>query len=259
MAHVDILDEREHLGGPMLASAGLHAGLLAAALLGTWMGGPVERWGERNGVGGAVGVNPVRGLPMPVRTGEVNPVANDTESRVPQPPPQKKAIERGNKEDPEAVALKMLREKRRISDIAAANQRYRSETPRDNQLYSTAGRAMVSPMLGRSGSGGVGVGTGSPLGDRFGAYAAELQRRIAEKWTTNDVDPRLRTAPPTIVTFTILRDGAVQDVRVKQSSGNQVLDLSAQRAVYNVGRVAPLPLGYDRDQATVEFWFELKR
>lgn len=108
------------------------------------------------------------------------------------------------------------------------------------------------------GSGGSGI-RGSTIGDRFGAYAALIQQRIAQNWKTQDVDPRLRTAPPVVMNFTILRDGTIRNIRMKTSSGNTALDRSAERALYDVGKVDPLPAGYDRDKADIEFWFELKR
>jgi hypothetical protein len=37
------------------------------------------------------------------------------------------------------------------------------------------------------------------------------------------------------------------------------LDQSGERALYDVGRVDPLPAGYDRDRAEIEYWFVLKR
>jgi TonB family protein len=259
MAHTAILDQHDPFGRPLMASVVLHSTVIVTAALGSWLGSPVSSWGERNSTGGAVAVSPVRGIPMAARTGQVNPVANDTESRVPQPPQKARPRARVPAEDPNAVAIKSPREKKRASEIAASNQKFRATEDQPNQLYSSAGQAMVSPMIGRTGSGGVGVGMGSPLGDRFGAYATELQRRIAEKWRTNDVDPRLRTAPRVSVTFTVLRDGTIREIKVKQSSGNAVLDLSAQRAVYDVGRLAPLPLAYGRDEAQVEILFELKR
>jgi len=117
---------------------------------------------------------------------------------------------------------------------------------------------MVSPMMGQVGSGGVGLGMGS-LGDRFGAYAALLRQLIGQKWRTQDVDPRIHTAPAVIMTFTILRDGTIRDIRLKTSSGNAALDRSAERALYDVGKVEPLPAAYERDKAEIEFWFELKR
>src|SRR5438034_520062 len=81
----------------------------------------------------------------------------------------------------------------------------------------------------------------------------------AQAWKTQDVDPRIRTAPAVITLFTILRDGTIRDIRVKTSSGNTALDRSAERALYEVAKVDPLPAGYDRDKVEIEFWFELKR
>ena len=114
-------------------------------------------------------------------------------------------------------------------------------------------------MIGQTGSGGVGVGLGSPFGNRFGNYVTILQQRVAEKWRTADIDPRIKTAPPVVVTFTISRDGAVRNVKVGQGSGNQALDYSAQRAIYDASPFPPLPAEYERNDANVEFWFQLKR
>ena len=111
----------------------------------------------------------------------------------------------------------------------------------------------------RVAAGGVRVGDASPLGDRFGAYGSLLAQLIAQKWKTQDVDARIHTAPPVIMNFTILRDGTIRDIRVKTSSGNAALDRSAERALYDVGKVGPLPAAYERDKAEIEFWFELKR
>jgi TonB family protein len=62
-----------------------------------------------------------------------------------------------------------------------------------------------------------------------------------------------------VVDFKILRDGTIKDIRVKTSSGNTALDRSAERALYDVAKVDPLPQGFDRNEAEVEFLFELKR
>ena len=113
-------------------------------------------------------------------------------------------------------------------------------------------------MVGQTGSGGVGMGQGSTFGTRFGYYEELLKQQVARKWTTGDVDPRLKTAPPVIVTFTILRDGSARDVRVAQRSGNAALDYSAQRAVLDASPFPPLPQGFEHSQAHVEFRFELR-
>jgi TonB family protein len=197
---------------------------------------------------------------MVARSGDVNPVANDTQSQIPKAPPESKASQKAKEPEPDAIALKGRSASKKSARAAPDYDRYRPYTePKPNQVYSSTGGAMVSPMIGATGSGGIGLGKGTPLGDRFGAYAALLQQRIAQNWKTQDIDPRLRTAPPVIMNFTILRNGTIKDIRVKTGSGNAPLDRSAERAVYDVGRVEPLPAGYDRDEAVVEFWFELKR
>ena len=46
-----------------------------------------EVWGSANtSAGSAVAINSVKSIPLPSRAGKINPVANDTESQVPQAP-----------------------------------------------------------------------------------------------------------------------------------------------------------------------------
>jgi TonB family protein len=260
MPYADILDEREPLKKPLLASAFLHAGIAALLVAASYVHGRTpQRWGDLESMGGSTVVNPVSRIPMVARSGEINRVANDTESQVPQAPPQPKAVQKATEPEPDAIPIKG-RESKKTSRVTATAERYRPYTEtKPNQVYSSAGGALVSPMIGTTGSGGVGLGKGTPLGDRFGAYAALLQQRIAQNWKTQDVDPRIRAAPPVIMLFTILRNGTIKDIKVKTSSGNLALDRSAERALYDVGKVEPLPPAYDRDEAVIEFWFELRR
>ena len=122
------------------------------------------------------------------------------------------------------------------------------------------GQSASSPLYAPApGSGGVGVGEGTPFGTRFGAYAALIRDRVAQKWRTEQVDARIRSLPSAIVTFDIQRGGQVRNVRVVQSSGNVALDYSAQRAVMEAAPFEPLPAAYSGSSATIEFWFTLKR
>jgi protein TonB len=218
-----------------------------------------EEWGDPNALpGGGFAITPVSKIPLMVRQSRPNPVAAETESEVKQkePEPEKTAP----KEDPKAIALKTEREKRRMADVAAEQNRFRpKEVDRTNELKTTVGRTMTNPMFGVPGAGGVGIGTGTPLGTRFGAYADLIKRRIAEKWRTNDIDPNIRTANLVAVTFDILRDGSVRNIRVSQRSGIMPLDYSAQRAVQEASPFPPLPREFERDSANVEFQFQLQR
>ncbi len=263
-AHIDILDQSESLKKPFYASVGLHVAAFAFLIgYGALAGRGKILWGDPNslGGGGVVGITPVSQIALPSRGGPVNPVANDTESNVPQPPKEETAKKPARTEDPDAIALKSKRFKRKLTDVSASYQRYRSNpNQRNNQLYSSAGQAMSSTMFGgMSGSGGVGVGAGSPFGSQYGYYVDLLRQRVSEKWRTQDVDPRLQTAPPVIVSFDIQRDGTVSNIRFLQRSGTSTLDFSAQRAIMEASPLPPLPAGYTGRSATIEFWFQLKR
>jgi protein TonB len=262
MPHADILDRADSLHKPLLGSVALHAAVFGTLLLwGVVLSGPHETWGDANSGGpGSISINVVNKIPLPSRSGIVNPLANPTESAVPTPPPAAKPKTLAPPEEPDAVPIKSRTQPKPSAVARSAQNNWRAkQQDRPNQLYSAAGQALVSPMVGQVGSGGVGVGLGSPFGNRFGNYVMILRQRVAEKWHTDDLDPRIHTLPPAIVTFDLLRDGSVRNVRVVQSSGNSALDYSAQRAVYDASPFPPLPAAYERNDAAVEFWFELRR
>lgn len=261
-AHIDILAEPESLRKPLLGSIALHASVFALMALQGLLGGRGgEPWGSPNSLGGgAVGITPVAQIPLPSRGGPVNPLASDTESSVPEPPAAKPQERRAPEPDPAAVAIKGRAAPKRRPRASRRSSRSRLETPeRPGQLYSDAGRALSSTMVGSTGSGGVGIGRGGAFGNRFGYYRDLLEQMVAQRWRTDQVDPRLDTAPPVIVTFVIYRNGSIANVRVEQSSGNKALDYSALRAIYEASPFPPLPAGYERNDAKIEFWFQLKR
>ena len=262
MPYADTFDAREPLGKSFLASVALHGSVVGVLVVGSFLHGSKRPiWGDKESAGGIVGVNAVSRIPMVARSGKVNPVANDTESQVPQAPPKPKPVQKAKEPEPDAIPLKSrMAPPKKYSSVTATNDRYRPYTdPKPNQIYSSTPGALVSKQMGMAGSGGVGLGQGSPLGDRYGAYAALLQQVIAQKWNTQDVDARIRSAPPVVMIFTILRDGTIKGIRIKTSSGNTALDRSAERALYDVAKVDPLPAGFDRNEAEVEFNFVLKR
>lgn len=260
MRHADILEERDSLKGPLFGSLALHAGLACAVVLVSAMNlGERVPWGEPNALGGgAVGVTPVKSIPMPLRDGPINRLANDTRSQVPaavKPEPVKAAP----KAEPDAISLKSKRAPARKTAPRAATSAKTRETP-DHQMTSTTGAAASSPLYAMTpGTGGVGVGTGAPFGFQFGAYATLVRDRVSQRWRTDQVDPRIRSLPPAIVTFEIIRSGAVRNIRIIQSSGNRALDYSAERAITEAAPFQPLPAQYGGSSAVIEFWFQLQR
>lgn len=260
-AHVDILEEPERLRKPLLGSIALHASVFALLAFGALIRGRApEIWGRPDAFGGgAIGVTAVKQIPLPSRHALPNPLANDTQSLVPQEPAKiekTKPRPRVNAPDPDAIPIPSRKNDRPWQRPTSA---YRPPIPeRPNQVYSATGPALENPLIGQTGSGGIGVGSGSPFGNRFGYYVDLLRQRIGEKWNTGGLS-RLQTVPRVIVTFVIRRDGSIRDLRIAQTSGNYLMDNSAQRAVYEASPFPPLPAGFEKNEAQIEFYFELKR
>ncbi len=261
IAHVDTLEQRESLSRPLIFSIALHAGLFGFIAFYVSVRMHTENWGTPNslGGGGSVGVTSVTQLPMPVRTGITNPLANNTQSRVPQPP--KPEPKKAKAPDPDAISIRGRETPRKPTYMRSqqTSPYQQSQQQRSNQIYSSSGQALSSNMFGGSSGTGVGMGPGSAFGNRFGWYRDLLEQRISQKWRTDEVDPRIQTAPVAIVTFDIQKNGMVSGIRLLQSSGNRALDYSAQRAVAEAAPFPPLPAGYERNAANIEIWFHLKR
>ena len=241
----------------------LHVAVFAVVVVGPLVRGLQrhEAWGDPNGGGpGSVLVNPVKTIPLPGRSGPMNPVANDTQSVVPAAPPKAREQRKARAEEPDAISLRGRNAKRRAAPESASVNKWRAQQKDlPNQMYSATGGALVSPMVGMQGGGGIGLGGASPFGRRFGNYASILRDAVARKWNTSDVDPRIRTAPQVIVDFTILRNGQVKNVRVAQRSGLALLDSSAERAIYDAAPFPSLPGEFEGSEANIEFVFQLSR
>jgi len=255
--HADILDEREPLKNALVGSVALHVTIVASLAFYGWMSTHTESFGSKDAGGASVGVEAVNAIPL-AHTGPKNPVANDTESQTPQKPVEKV---KEKPPPPDAIPLKSKRVKRSQADVASANQRFRSfKELEPNQVFSQHVPAVSSPLYAASpGAGRIGTGINTTLGTRFPAYAKQIEEMVAQKWRTGDVDARIQTAPPAIVTFDLMRDGTVRNVVVLQRSGIPTLDFSAQRAILEASPFPPIPPAFERDSVGVEFSFELKR
>lgn len=263
-SRADILDQPEPLGKWLAASLVVHVSAVVAVFLINWIGlHSAIQLGDVNGGGiGSVAVNVVQRVPLPTRSGQVNPVANDTQSRVPEPPPKEKPKPEVKPEEPDAIPLKSRNIPKRPERAQSAPNKFRAQQQDlPNQLYSTKGQAMVSPMYGMTGGGGVSLGNSNPFGTQCGWYANLLREKVGRNWQTNDIDPRLHSAPMVAVIFTIQRDGSVPSgsVRIAQRSGVTTLDYSAQRAILDAAPFPALPTQCIQGDAHVEFDFELRR
>ncbi|HUA61214.1 MAG TPA: TonB family protein [Verrucomicrobiae bacterium] len=280
MAHADILDQQDRLTGFFWGSIALHVAIVGGLVLyNTVGGGSHVQWGSKTGGGiGSVAVNTTPAIPLPRSNGPENPVANPTKSEVPTPPatkakPAPKPAVKPAAPEPDAVTLKSRKStpvrKKHEEALTESEPRQTASTPnrfrdtqRDapNQLYSTSGQTLSSSMMGKPGSGQLGYGDSSPFGEQLGWYANRLRDLVSQHWNTDNIPQQIRSAPQVVVTFTLRRDGSISGVPVvKQSSGNATLDYSAQRAIVEAQPFPPIPAEYTRNQAQVDFTFELRR
>jgi periplasmic protein TonB len=253
--HADILDQQESLGGPLVQSLLLHAAIAGALIVSTISFEHSRQvWGSANtSAGTAVAINSVKTIPLPSRAGIANPVANDTESQVPQAP--KPEPKRQVKVPEKAIPLPSRLAKKQPRP--EASQRYRPEPPPPNQVFNRDAPAAVSPRFEKPGSGAVGVGPNSTFGNQFGAYADLVVQRVTQKWQTTGLAGM--QLPIVVVTFDILRDGSVKNPQIAQRSGNSTLDYSALRAVMDAAPFPPLPPQYSGSSTSVELRFRAQQ
>jgi protein TonB len=259
---IERLARSEPLSRPVVVSAAVHVSFFVGIGLWSAFNAPIQL-GDPNALpGGAVTVNAVQGIPITVDRRTPNPVANPVEHEVPAPQEAPKPAE------PEPVpaetkAVEIPKETKKAEPKRRPQPKVQKSAPKgeENQLRSSTGAAASSPLFSgqqQSGSGGVGFGSGSPFGARFGWYAAALQRRVSDEWSKTLGQVQGRSATAAVAVFRISRDGRIDNIQISQSSGNATLDISARRAVTNVSPFQPLPAGLGRSSITVELWFELK-
>ena len=255
--HVDILDQRDSLSGPFVQSVLLHAAIAGALVVSSiTFEHSHQVWGSNEtSAGTAVAINSVKTIPLPSRSGRLNPVSNDTESQVPRDPNPKPQPRKEVKVPDNAIPIPS-RHARKQPKPELSKPWHPKEIP-ENQLFSRLGAAAVSPMFQKPGSGNVGVGANSTFGNQFGAYASLVVQRVTDKWQTNGLAGM--NLPLVVVTFEIQRNGTIQDPRVAQRSGNSTLDFSALRAVTDAAPFPPLPPNYNGSSTHVELQFQLQR
>jgi len=248
------LDRRQSLGGPLFGSVVIHSAIVASLVFAWTLRKQIPEFGDDKISHGTVGVNVTHTIPIPSKAGRVNRLANDTDSVVPQAPPQKKEIKKAVVPDPKAIPIpgKLLKPQ----PEQTRQPLYKPEPIKPNQIYSRTAEALKSPQIGMQGNEGIGIGPNSVIGQRFGYYVDLMRSQIARHWSTAGLAGDTHKV---LITFTILKDGTVQDAKISQPSGNYTLDSASLRAVLESSPLPPLPQGYDKDSAPVELWFQVKQ
>jgi TonB family protein len=180
------------------------------------------------------------GAPNPAPPAPVAPKPVPSEEPpAPEPPPK---VIKPPKEEP----------RKGLPELDAKKGKKKPETPKPSGGAPGAkGTSSGTQGLSIVGPAGPGVPGGTDaLGDW---YLASVQQRIWMIWTR-----QLLTGFTTeiAVSFTILADGNVEDVRLVQPSGVTLLDLAAQRAVQTAAPFGPLPKNYGTNRYTIQAVFK---
>jgi TonB family protein len=231
LLHITLLDER--YGRPFLASMALHLALLGLAFLAPYLlpSPAVIQIGTGPG-GGMGGESYAVGVADDLGGGEgmIKP------SLIPQPPalpPEKVA-----KEEPkEAVA---------IPDTVAPKKTVPKQQPvtqsKAKKVLPAQSTNVIptSPMPGAGGAGGLGGGTGGGRGGGNGVSIGSGSGGFGDSWYARVVESRISSnwiRPPEgvkvemVYSFFIAGDGSIYNVTKEKSSGNEAMDLAAERAI----------------------------
>ena len=247
-------------------SAWLHIGLVAAVGLSVWIQRSGNPWGGIGGGESGVKVDLVSsasaGIPMPhPNVPTPSDVVNPTKSL---------AAEAPKIEEPKTDATKLPKfDKEKPLPPSKKSKIFEpKKPPPDNATPFGKGGGQLdvptgySPNPGPSSSGVAVQGQGGgDFAARYPWYVQAMRRAAMQNWNQNTIDASVRAArrARATMTFTINRDGTIKGIRVAQSSGNNSMDDSAQRALLNIDRLPPLPADYSGGYINVslDFGFDL--
>jgi periplasmic protein TonB len=259
VANADDLSLRRYLGYSLFLHGTL-AAVIAASIIFHFHG---MGWGDvGGGAEGDVKVNLVGsvGLPMPkppeiTESRTVDPT-NSLYKELPQPKPPEPP-------KPETKIPEFKKEKQ-PKQIEHKSRTFENPTMPDNAVPGHGGQMNIptgtaqTPGAATPGVTIQGQG-GGDFASRYGWYIDAVRRRINQNWLQSTIDPAVRAARTAhcVMTFTIMRDGTVKDIRVAQTSGNYSMDTSAQRALLSSTPMPALPSDYAGAYVNVTFDFDL--
>lgn len=87
--------------------------------------------------------------------------------------------------------------------------------------------------------------------ERYASYFAKFRRRIYQLWEYPTDSKQKGETGVVKLSFSILKDGSIVNIRMLESSGYPNLDREVMRVIKNMGKV-PLPESYELNQLNVE-------
>lgn len=196
------------------------------------------------------------GGPMGPTDGGVNTLGSRTIQQVTE---VKKAIEPVR---PPAAKTPEMIDPTKAPPKKTTPNKIEAKDPKSNRPTKGA-ELQKGSAIAETGSKGQGFGLSSGMGGEGGyleignfccpAYLATMRTAILSNWNS-----RQGAAGRTHMRFVIQKDGRIVDVTVQRSSGVQVLDYFAQRALL-LTKLPPLPAAYDEPALAVHLYFDYQR
>lgn len=253
----DRMDEPGGLDRMVMLSIVAHVGLVAVLLFAP------ARWGHRDESSRSVmTISLDGGVPGPANTGKTQIGGTPVQAVRPPDAPRRPEPVR----PPAATTPEMTLPTRNAKPLKTPPTPVR-EAPSDARGHTPtrgaqerAGSSLAETGVRGQGFGlatGGGMGSGSYLDVSdfcCPEYIATMIERIRSHW-----EPRAEIAGEVVIKFTIQRSGMLVDTALEKSSGNVVLDLTAQRAIVVTRQLPPLPEKFTNSTLTVHLSFQYQR
>ena len=132
-----------------------------------------------------------------------------------------------------------------------------NEEPRTEPVKRTERRAEPEAQKSDAASGPRLQVEGEPF--PYNYYLETLRKRIEENWNPpfQEVDQQKKLSA--LVRFRISRNGSIENVSLEKGTGRFMFDQAAQRAVFDAGKMPPLPPEFKGRFITVHVEFESLR
>jgi TonB family protein len=173
-------------------------------------------------------------------------------ARVTDTPPAAKA--------PEMVEPKSVVKPTPTRPVAKPDDASKSRTPTAGTEIKT-GSARVNTGGAAIPFGGLAQGGGGTGGVQLDVknfccpeYLAQMVQKVRQNW-----DAKQGAGGEPVIKFVIRRDGMLTNVELEKSSGQELLDLEARRAVIRTTQLAPLPREFTEPSLTIHLTFDFQR
>ena len=197
---------------------------------------------------------PAAKAPAPTPPPKPEPPSAKPEPVPPPPPPEVKkeqvSIAPPAKKPKVVKSLKKKTVPKKKAAAKVTRPAPKEKKPRRAETVSSAIEAMKKTVAGqeqaRATAGAQGTGTGGGVIDRVRNYQYDVGLSVGQNFAFPQQLARSAQGIATLITFRVLPNGEITDVKIYQSSGNKQLDEAAYRAVLKSNPVKPHPEGITR-------------